>query len=145
MLEQIRQRLHDYRLTRAAAKVVTQGDGYAARTWALPATASEWPEVRTTITDWLALQLTGTATPYGFSHYNVGFALVRLGDGKRTALWHELLPGFERTATMSGLDAAQERLQTLPVADHPSVTHVEVYLMSLGDILKQGYERLGYE
>ena len=145
MLKQIRQRVQDYRLTRAAAKVVTQGDGYAARTWALPATANDWPGLHAPVMDWLALQVTGTATPYGFSHCSIGFALVQLVDGTRTALWHELLPGFERTATASGLEAACERLTTLPLADHPLATHVEVYLMSLGDILKQSYERLGYE
>lgn len=52
MLKQIRQRWHDYRLTRAAATVVRAGDGYAARAWVLPATTHDWPELHTTITPW---------------------------------------------------------------------------------------------
>lgn len=55
MLKQIRPRLHDERLTRAAATVVMQGDGCAARTWALPATVNDWPELGATVIDWLAL------------------------------------------------------------------------------------------
>jgi len=145
MLQQIRQRWHDYRLTRAATKVVTAGEGYAARTWPVPGRNADWPEVHTTITDWLALQLSGTATPYGFSRYRIGLGLAALHGDQRTPLWSELLPAFTRSETSQGLAALGDRLHTLPLAEYPTATHVEVYVLSLGDILKQSYERLGYE
>ena len=145
MLKQIRQRIADYRLTRAASKVVQDGNGYAARTWALPATVSDWPEVTTTINDWLVLQLTGTATPYGFSRYRVGIGLVAVAGDERTPLWSDLLPAFTHAEVTYGVTTLTDRLHMLPLGEHASATHLEVYLLSLGDILKQSYERLGYE
>jgi len=141
----LHQQIHDYRLKRATIAVVNAKQGYAARTWPLPATDAERLQLAEQIRDWLALQITGTATPYGYSEYNIGLALAVGVNEQRQALWYELQPGFKRLQTQDGIDAAYQRLLTAPFVDHPTATHIEAYLLSWGDIFKQAYTNMGYK
>jgi len=139
----LHQQIHDYRLKRATIAVVNDKQGYAARSWPLPATDDERHQLIQDIRAWLAVQITGTATPYGQSGYYIGLALASTGATGREALWSDLGARFNRLDVEQGLTAAEHRLEVLPVADHPTATEIEVYLLSLGDILKQSYTKLG--
>src|SRR5437016_3408810 len=131
MVGQVVRRCKARRREKAALQVVQQGQGYAVRTWRLP-DGPAWPTVAPEIRAWLAQQITGTATPYGFSRYYVLIGLVAIDESQtqRTPLWKILLEPFARAETTLGLDIAYEQLRSLPVAYHPSATHVEVYLIS---------------
>lgn len=128
------------RFQRDARTVVQGGKGYVAVICDLSTTTT--PETRNSLaTDlrfWLRERLSTMATPYGLSQCSISFVVVRKEGSQRTPLWdHQIL--FQRLQSTQALDQAEHTIRTLPLENLPQATHLEVSLMSMGEILKAAY------
>jgi|GEM_PF-2650299 len=140
MLNHRRRRIR--RWTKAATAVVKDRHGYAANAWPLsqPSTPQDLAQLATDVQAWLSTQIIDIATPYGFSQCWILLALRR--EGEHRQLWYENLRAFSRQETQAALQDAQQHLLSLPLADYPTATRLEVYLISLGDIFKRAADTL---
>ncbi len=128
----------------AAVAVVQQGSGFVARTWPVPLTAASegWAELLPDVLPWLTGQTAQLATPYGWSQASIMLALVHRPVAKRTLLWKAKLPLFERSEREKALTSAGTQLSAVPFADYPTATHLEVYLLDMGRILRHAFESI---
>lgn len=135
MFESVRQWWKDRHTVRLARDLQAAGKGYAVRQWPFAATlaTADRQRLTTTIQTWLEQQLSATKTPYGISMYLVGIGVVAHDGTTRTPLdrWSFTIKERADAPTVFAKAMADLETRTIPAA----TTHVEVYLLSLGDIL----------
>ena len=91
---------------------------------------------------WLYEEIGKTGTPYGYSDYTVALRLADVTQAGIQGRWSEQLPHFTRDTVEQGLSTVCNRILALtrPAAEN---TRLEVYLISLGDVLLRSYQKLG--
>lgn len=109
------------------------------------ATAKRWPLAydRAALTDeadaWLRQRIARTATPYGITGCSI---LVRVSRDGNTVTWPYRSAGFVRNAPTDAITHAVAALAQLEPEQYPDATHVEVHLLSLGDVTRHGLREL---
>ena len=135
MLESVRQWWKERQTLRLARNLQAVGKGYAVRQWAITATMppSDRHHLAHTIRAWLERQLSATKTPYGIATYLVGMGVVAHDGTTRTPLdrWTFSIPDRHDAPAVFTDAMTDFETRVLP----PATTHLEVYLLSLGDIV----------
>ena len=135
------------KVDRAALQVVGQGQGAAARTW--PVHPALTTEARAVIQQealaWLTENSAVAVTPYGWSDCTIFMALARVHARQRTPLWKATLPSFRKTEREPALAQAAAQLASVPFADYPTATQLEVYLLDMGTVLRESFARIADE
>ena len=126
-----------YKDRRWLTSLAKEGKGYAVRVWPLTATSPspERQRLADQLQQWLQQQLSTTATPYGVSTYLVGVGFVQQVGTSRTPLQKESFSIPQRVDAPTIFEQAADYVATAMLPDETS--HVEVYLLSFGDMLKQ--------
>src|SRR5579859_643545 len=120
------------RLRLATIDAAVTGVGAATQRWPIA-----WSErdLRTTAETWLRDQLAAIRTPYHIDTCGIMVKLIRIKDQRRTVLWSVQIPSFSRAAPHAALQELTQHLCALPLHDYPTATHIEVRLVSIGDIV----------
>lgn len=139
MLATLHQKIRAWRVQRLARRAFGRNAGFARQPWPISTemTPEDWSDLADAIRAWYTAQLAQTATPYGINQYGALLRLAQVTD-RRTVRWTRTWPSFQRTDAPGVLDAIHHQVRHLPLADHPTATHVEAHLISLGDILLDG-------
>lgn len=87
---------------------------------------------------WLRQRVATAATPDGIDHCHVFLVVVERTATQRTSLWRQSLPTFTKITAGAALDTAAAAIAAVPLDDYPTATHLEVSLISIGEIAKHG-------
>jgi hypothetical protein len=132
LLDGIRHWYTKQKLRQATVAAVLAGVGGMSGFWVVPAALDE---LTASVRAWLSAQLAEIRTPYGVDTCGIMLKLVH-DDGRcRRRLWRSQIPSFARQAPQAAYDALEQQLRSLPLADYPTATHLEVQLVSIGDIV----------
>jgi hypothetical protein len=142
MLEGLRQWRTRRRIAKTATQSLADHRGVAAATWPLTATATaaERAAVAAAAEHWLAEQLPFTATPHGLSRYQIRLGYAAMDGITRTHLGIDGFPPFSRLDAPTAFAALHDKLYQRDLSQYPTLTTVEVYLLSYGDLLKPLYD-----
>ena len=137
--ERVQQWLRWRKMDDESTRCGTGGQGVGVRTWplTLPLAPAAEQVIRAEVGAWLVEQLAGAASPYGWSRCTIIIGLARQDGTVRTPLWKTLLPGWSKAQLEQCTAAVDAQLAALPLADHPTATQLEVYLMDMGTILRE--------
>lgn len=133
MLAELKQKVRNWRLQRAARQAFQQGLGFARERWPINAMPDR-KQVIDSICTWYREQLAQTATPYGIDDYGALLRLVIVQE-RRTILWEYEAPMFQRQDIGAFLDQITQQIGDLPLQQYPHATHIEAHLVSIGNIL----------
>ena len=139
MIHQLRQWWYRRRMIRGMAATLNNHQGFGARGWDASATMAF--QARKALADdvlaWLRSQLPYTATPYGINRYQLHLGFAQMAGKQRTCLGHaEGFPAFNRLESGAIFEQLHQRLTTSDWTAMPTLTTLEVYLVSYGDLLK---------
>ncbi len=111
------------------------GKGYAVRMdrFSMTTPRADREQLAQTIQTWLTEQLSRTATPYGISQYLIGIGWIAHDGITRTPLGKQTWDILQRTDAPDVMNDVAATIPRLTV--HPTTTHLETYLLSLGDML----------
>lgn len=128
------------KIIRAAKATVREGKGHALHQWSWQPADRE--TIASQVRTWLEQEARRAGAPYGYSDYSVALRLAQRTEHGYQTLWDQHLPPFTRETIGQGLEQVVTRIQELDQST-PAETRLEVYFISLGDILMRSYEKLG--
>jgi hypothetical protein len=142
MLEGFKQWRLKRRILKTATESLAEHKGIAGKGW--DATASMTPAARATLAQevrtWLVEQLPYTATPHGLSRYHVALGYSCMHGQERTYLGQDPFTPFNRADALQTFDQVHEHICTINLTRFPTMTTLEAYLLSYGDLLKPLYD-----
>lgn len=142
MVKQVRTAYRRRHWMQQAKHVIKQNHGVAARAWPVaPPAHVSLDVIAADARPWLAEQVTRTTTPYSVGQMWVMVALRN--EATKQAVWSVNLPAFVRRDAQQALDQAVAAIAAVPLGEHPLATRLEVYLVSLGDIVNAMIDAAG--
>ncbi|WP_110517901.1 hypothetical protein [Herpetosiphon llansteffanensis] len=139
MIHRLKQWWQRQRMIRSMTATLNNHQGFGARGWEASSTLSF--AARTVLADevlaWLRAQLPYTARPYGMNRYQLHLCFAQMAGQQRTFLADgEGFLAFNRLESVAIFEQLHQRLTTSDWTAMPSLTTLEVYLFSYGDLLK---------
>ena len=138
MLDQLKHWWYRRRVQKSAMATINSHHGFSGKGWDVSPTMS--PESRlaiaTAVQTWLHAELPYTATPNGIAQYRVTLGYAHMNGTHRTYLGQEPLPMFERLDATAAIAQIHEHILAANWTTMPTLTTLEVYLLSYGDVLK---------
>jgi hypothetical protein len=126
------------RILSAVTTALDHHQGFVGKGWPLtPSTsATERTQIAGEVRAWLAAQLPRSAMPHGIHGYTVYLGFAHMEDNQRTYLGKQPFPDFTRTESLTALDHIETAIQQLDLTPMPTITLLEVYFFSFGDMIK---------
>lgn len=138
MLHQLKQWWDRRRITKNVVATINNHQGFSGRSWDIAATMPS--DARQLLADevvtWFRAELPHTATPYGLGRYQIHLGYAHMAGTHRTFLGHHDFPAFNRLESPTILDQLYTHLMTHDWTLMPTLTTLEVYLLSYGDLFK---------
>ncbi|MBM7844991.1 hypothetical protein [Herpetosiphon giganteus] len=142
MLRKLKQWWFLRRIEQSAKATINNHRGFSAKGWDVTPTLAFEPrqQIADAVQTWLHAELPYTATPYGIADYKVTLGYAHMDGAKRTYLGQEPLPRFERKAAIEAIAAIHAHIMAADWTTMPTLTTLEVYLLSYGDVLKPFFD-----
>jgi len=140
MFKKVEEQLVRTHITRTILKTAAAGRGMKVQLWDLaePRTPARDRALAAEIQTWLQAQLAGSATPHGLGGFGITLMWVRMDGAERTWLGDFSPPTFQRTDALAAFEALPQLLTQCAIP--PTATHLEVYLLSFGDLIKPAFD-----
>lgn len=135
MFKRLQERVARRHMKRTMVATAATGNGMHVQVW--PLMESDHTQLGTAIQTWLWAQLPDTATPHGLSGYGITLMWVQMQGETRTWLGDHSIPTFQRLDAAASLDTLPQVVQQFNLPPH--ATHLEVYLISFGDLVKPAF------
>jgi hypothetical protein len=148
MLEGLKRWRTRRRILSAVTTALDNHQGFAGKGWPLTVrtTAAERMQIAGEVRAWLAAQLPRSAMPHGIHGYTVYLGFAQMAGDRRTYLGKQPFPDFTRTESLTALDQIETAIQQLDLATIPTITLLEVYFFSFGDMITPALdEAAGHE
>jgi hypothetical protein len=138
MLEGLKQWRARRRILSAVTTALDNHQGFAGNGWPLTVsiTAAERTQIAGEVRTWLAAQLPRSAMPHGIHGYTVYLGFAHMTGDRRTYLGKQPFPDFTRAESLTALDQIENAIQQLDLTPMPTITLLEVYFFSFGDMIK---------
>ena len=141
MLEALKQWRLKRRMKQAITTAINDHRAIIAKGWTY--TTATTSDDRARIADeaqaWLASQLPYAATPHGISRYAVSIGFAAMDGAHRTYLGQNQFPPFNRLEAMDAFEQVRSAIQALDLTTMPTITTLEVYMLSYGNALKNAF------
>ncbi len=121
-----------HKLRQATIAAAIAGAGGSITSWPI---ATPRAEVVPAAQAWLADRLATVRTPRGIDTCGLALKLVQQEGGRWRRLWSVQIPCFARHTPQETYQALAQQILALPLADYPDTTHIELHLVSIGDIV----------